>query len=432
MTTRTRALVTISAAVALASATSALGATTVAVVGDPGTASAGAAQVAAMVTGWAPDDVVLLGDNYYASAGGTGTDRLDRSVGRFYCGFMAGAAPGPWCAGGTSPTNHLWPAVGNHEYSDLGIANHLAYFSLPSNERYFDVRLGPVHLFVLDSDESLRTPGEMVAERGWLQAALTASTAPFQVVAMHHPPYTSSTRGPYPAMRWPFAEWGADLVLSGHDHVYERLTSGGIPYIVNGLGGQAPTGAPAAFVPESVAHYTGANGAMRLVATDDELTGTFQSADGIVRDTFRLAHQSDVPPADPPTATVPATPTATVRVVWTQVIRSAAWARVRVRVALAGTAPSGATVRVASVVSVAGRVVGRGATTVRVGTGGVRPASRTIVVPLARSAVAFLQRVAMASVVSRITVVPHGGTPVVRRATARVPVRVVRATTHVR
>ena len=38
-------------------------------------------------------------------------------------------------------------------------------------------------------------------------------------------------------MRLPFEEWGADLVLSGHQHVYERLKIEGLTYIINGLGG---------------------------------------------------------------------------------------------------------------------------------------------------------------------------------------------------
>ena len=39
-----------------------------------------------------------------------------------------------------------------------------------------------------------------------------------------------------PAMA--FAEWGADIVIGGHDHDYERLHRDGIVYIVNGLGGR--------------------------------------------------------------------------------------------------------------------------------------------------------------------------------------------------
>ena len=38
-------------------------------------------------------------------------------------------------------------------------------------------------------------------------------------------------------MRQPFGEWGADLVLSGHQHVYERLEVNNLTYIINGMGG---------------------------------------------------------------------------------------------------------------------------------------------------------------------------------------------------
>jgi hypothetical protein len=37
-------------------------------------------------------------------------------------------------------------------------------------------------------------------------------------------------------MRWPFRKWGADAVLSGHDHDYERVMRDGFPYFVNGAG----------------------------------------------------------------------------------------------------------------------------------------------------------------------------------------------------
>ena len=36
-------------------------------------------------------------------------------------------------------------------------------------------------------------------------------------------------------MRWTFQEWGASVVLSGHDHTYERILMGGFPYFVNSL-----------------------------------------------------------------------------------------------------------------------------------------------------------------------------------------------------
>jgi hypothetical protein len=40
-------------------------------------------------------------------------------------------------------------------------------------------------------------------------------------------------------MQWPFRAWGADLVLSGHDHDYERFVVDGFPYVVDGVGGNS-------------------------------------------------------------------------------------------------------------------------------------------------------------------------------------------------
>ena len=40
-------------------------------------------------------------------------------------------------------------------------------------------------------------------------------------------------------MQWPFQAWGADAVLAGHVHNYERLDKNGLPYFVNGSGGNS-------------------------------------------------------------------------------------------------------------------------------------------------------------------------------------------------
>ncbi|MFM8829331.1 MAG: metallophosphoesterase family protein, partial [Actinomycetota bacterium] len=301
------------------------------------------------------------------------------------CGFLAGVASGPNCAGGTAVTNRLWPIAGNHEYSDAGISNYLGYFSLPGNERWYDVRIGPVHFFMLDSDEALRTASDMAAQKAWLQPAMAASNAPFKVVAVHHPPYTSSGRGPYAGMRWPFREWGADLVLNGHDHYYERLEAGGLPYVVNGIGGQSVTAFPATAVTESRAHYSGSNGAMRITATDTLLTAEFLSVDGVVRDVLTLgtdgngsgeaAGQGAVAGATQADAA-----SVTARVAARTVLRQGTRrVSVPVTVSLGGRAPQGATVRAAVTIrrSARGATLGRGVATVRLAADGSLPA-RTV------------------------------------------------------
>jgi len=275
---------------------------TVAVVGDYGVDTAAEGQVASMVAGWSPDLVVTTGDNFYSNGSDTGTARYDRVTGKYYCAFIKGAAPGTYCpSGGTASVNRFFPATGNHDWTDGAIANYKAYFDLPGagvtsqspsgSELYYDVRNGDLHLFFIDSQAALASATEMNAQKAWLQSALTASDAVWKVVVGHHPPYSSSsTHGSSTAMRWPYASWGADLVLNGHDHTYERVQVGGLPYVVNGLGGASRYGFSSAPVSGSLVRYNANWGAMKLTVTGTTLTGDFIAIDGATPDHFVLTN----------------------------------------------------------------------------------------------------------------------------------------------
>ena len=213
-----------------------------AVIGDFGSGLDGAAAVAKVVISWNPDFVVTVGDNAY--------DGLspEQAVGRFYCRFLSGVPPTADCpAGSGSATNKFFPSAGNHDYDDGGgIEAYLTYFDLPGagvnsssgvqpvSELWYEVQIGHVCLFVLDSEGALwyRTMSE---QRAWLQAAL-ADARPacrWKVVAMHHPPFSSGWyHGSFEAMQWPFGAWGAHLVLAGHDHLYERFVRDDAVYAV--------------------------------------------------------------------------------------------------------------------------------------------------------------------------------------------------------
>jgi hypothetical protein len=121
----------------------------------------------------------------------------------------------------------------------------------------------------------------------WLQERLAASTSPWQVVYMHYPAYSSGLHGSTDWAQWPYAAWGADAVLAGHDHTYERLIVDGIPYFVNGLGG----GAIYSFVdvvPQSVMRYNDNYGALLGEASEHKLGFHFISIDGEVVDVFEI------------------------------------------------------------------------------------------------------------------------------------------------
>ena len=167
---------------------------------------------------------------------------------------------------------------------------YLAYFDLPSGpgqERYYDVVLGPVHLFALDSDPNEPdgiTSTSVQAE--WLRTGLAASTAPWKLVFLHHPPYSSAAvHGSTPELQWPFGAWGATAVLAGHDHTYERLVVDGLPYFVNGIGGAALYGMGTP-LPGSQVRFNADYGAMLIEATTAWITFRLFDRTGVECDRY--------------------------------------------------------------------------------------------------------------------------------------------------
>jgi tartrate-resistant acid phosphatase type 5 len=256
-----------------------------AVIGDYGTGDQNEAFVADLVHAWKPDLVITVGDNNYPE-GAAAT--MDEHVGQFYHDFIF---PYTGKYGSGADVNRFFPTLGNHEWYTSGAVPYLDYFQLPGNERYYDFIWGPVHFFALDSEPSEPdgTGSDSVQAR-WLKAGLAASNSLWNVVYFHYPPYSSGFHGSIAYMRWPFAEWGADAVLSGHDHDYERLQVDGIPYIVNGLGG----GAIYDFkkpLPQSVARYNTTYGAMLVTAIQDQLIFEFYNRHGKKVDWITLIKQ---------------------------------------------------------------------------------------------------------------------------------------------
>ena len=245
-------------------------------------------SVARLVKGWKPDFLITLGDNNY-EAGLAST--IDDNIGKYYSEFIGGYA-GSYGPGG--PTNRFWPCVGNHDwYAQPGgsMQPYLDYFhALPGNKRYYDFVVGDVHFFSVDSDA--HEPDGMTAtstQAAWLEARLGAATECFKIVYFHHPPYSS---GPamftVPEMRWPFREWGADLVLTGHQHQYERLEVGGMTYVVAGLGGALNRFDFSATQAESLVRYNADFGALRADVTQDGLAFEFRDTKDQLVDAFTL------------------------------------------------------------------------------------------------------------------------------------------------
>jgi tartrate-resistant acid phosphatase type 5 len=190
----------------------------------------------------------------------------------------------------------LWPALGNHEFTDACGGGSTApayrsYFVLPNNERYYSFKRGPIEFFVLNSHKDADGTSATSKQAAWLKTKLLASTSPWQIVSFHHPPFSSGEHGGTAHMRWPFEAWGADAVLSGHDHDYERVmrdVNGDglkIPYFVSGLGGKSRR--PFGTVTDgSVKRYSGAFGALFVTATSTSLQFEFRNTSGTLIDNF--------------------------------------------------------------------------------------------------------------------------------------------------
>jgi len=251
-----------------------------AVIGDYGADTPGEGAVATMVKGWQPEFLITLGDNNYPTGEAAS---IDTNIGKFYAEFI-GNYRGRFGPG--SAQNRFWPSPGNHDWI-VGLTPYLEYFTLPGNERYYDVDLGLVHLYALDSD--VREPDGITDESrqaAWLEQRLAASKSCYDIVYFHHPAYSTSEHGSALPLRWPFRKWGADVVFAGHDHTYERLEVDGIPYFVNGLGGASKYDFPLTPIPETKFRYNEEFGAMRVTATPTAIAYEFFTIDGKKRDAF--------------------------------------------------------------------------------------------------------------------------------------------------
>ncbi|MEZ4241967.1 MAG: metallophosphoesterase family protein [Myxococcota bacterium] len=116
----------------------------------------------------------------------------------------------------------LLGAHGNHEF----LAPHyFAQFMFPGNEQWYAVRYGPLELVVLN--DTLAALTDLQTEATFQQDVFGATDAPWRVAMHHQAAYSACTRhGSNQLVRDAWAPvWddaGVQLVLAGHNHIYER------------------------------------------------------------------------------------------------------------------------------------------------------------------------------------------------------------------
>jgi 3',5'-cyclic AMP phosphodiesterase CpdA len=170
------------------------------------------------------------------------------------------------------------PAPGNHEYLTPGASGYFGYFGAAAGRVFYSVSLGAWRLYSLDSNLG---PAAHAAQLAWLRDDLARHPARCTLAYWHHPLYSSGMNGNISRMKdaWQLLyDAGAELVLSGHDHVYERFApqdadgrrddARGIRQFVAGTGGAflTPFTWPRA---NSEARDSNHAGVLKLVLEDD-------------------------------------------------------------------------------------------------------------------------------------------------------------------
>jgi len=144
------------------------------------------------------------------------------------------------------------PAPGNHEYHTTGASGYFDYFGAlagPNSNGWFSKDIGNWHIVSLNSEVNMAAGSP---QETWLRQDLAASTKPCTLAMWHSPLFTSGSHGPDSSVRPLFQalyDHNADVVVTGHNHNYERFApmtpSGavdntrGIRHFVNGAGGSS-------------------------------------------------------------------------------------------------------------------------------------------------------------------------------------------------
>jgi len=239
--------------------------------GDFGAPTSGAMKqtaVASLIKGFNPDVVISAADVNQGQSGDYSTE----------CGTLYGSYV-------SSKT--FYSALGNHDSS----SSFLSYFSYFPG-LYYTVTYGPVQFFIIDSNSDTSSSS---TQAQWLKSQLAASTTAWQVVVFHHGAYCSSSKhGSTSAMQWSFEAWGADAVISGHNHVYERVLrddnsdSTNLPYFTVGTGGYSLDSFSSTYVSGSALRYNSNYGALKVTATASSMIFEFYNISGTVVDTYTI------------------------------------------------------------------------------------------------------------------------------------------------
>jgi len=197
-----------------------------AVIGDTGSGSSKQYQVAEMMVRYRNlfpfEFVLMLGDNIY---GGESPKDFEKKFSNAYKQLLADKVK-------------FYATLGNH---DLPLQTHYLNFNMDGKE-YYRFKKGNVAFYSLNSNYMDKKQVQ------WLESELAKDTSEWKVCFFHHLPYSSAGKhGSDEQLREVvepiFVRYGVNIVLCGHDHVYEKIKpQKGIYYFVSGAGGKLRSG----------------------------------------------------------------------------------------------------------------------------------------------------------------------------------------------
>ncbi len=135
------------------------------------------------------------------------------------------------------------PVPGNHDWATPGAAGYIGYFGpavAPGGNTWYAWDVGSWRLYALDADCPEARVCDSDAQLAWLAADLAANPRACVLAYWHQPRFSSGRHGSQASLDpyWRLlVGGGADVVLNGHDHLYERfaqLDADGVP-VANGL-----------------------------------------------------------------------------------------------------------------------------------------------------------------------------------------------------
>ena len=189
------------------------------------------------------------------------------------------------------------PTPGNHDYHVVGAADYFTYFgsaAATAGEGWYSYDLGSWHFLALNSNCSeVGGCGPTSPQGQWLASDLAANTGSSCTLAyMHHPRFSSGSHGSSIALEpmWDILyQYGVDVVVAGHDHVYERFSlqapdgssdpTNGIRQFTVGTGGSELT-ALGSSAPNSEVGIDDAHGVLKLDLSNGSYAWEFVSVAG--------------------------------------------------------------------------------------------------------------------------------------------------------